>query len=59
MFITNVNISLLRQYDETIKQNAMNWKEQNKDYINDSVSLTTGIVIFIICILIGCLAGNL
>jgi len=41
------------------KQNAMNWKEQNKDYINDSVSLTTGIVIFIICILIGCLAGNI
>jgi hypothetical protein len=37
----------------------MNWKEQNKDYIKDSVSLTSGIVIFIICILIGCLADNL
>jgi hypothetical protein len=37
----------------------MNWNEKNKDYINDSVSLTTGIVIFIICILIGCLAGNI
>ena len=59
MFIRYVNISLLRQYDKPQKQNAMNWKEQNKDYIKDSVSLTTGIVIFIICILIGCLAGNL
>ena len=37
----------------------MSWKEENKDYINDSVSFTTGIIIFIICIIIGCLADNL
>jgi len=37
----------------------MNWKEKNKDYINDSVSLTTSIVIIIISLLIGCLADNL
>lgn len=37
----------------------MNWKDDNKDYINDSVSTTTGFLIFIICLLIGCLAGNL
>ena len=37
----------------------MSWKEDNKDYINDSVSLTTGVIIFIISIIIGCLADNL
>jgi hypothetical protein len=54
-----VYIFLQRNNAQTKKQNAMNWKDENKDYINESVSLTTGIVIFIICILIGCLAGNL
>lgn len=37
----------------------MNWQEKNKDYINDSVSLTSSIVIIIISLLIGCLADNL
>lgn len=37
----------------------MKWNEQNKDYVNDSVSLTSGIVIIIISLLIGCLAGNI
>jgi len=37
----------------------MNWKDENKDYINDSVSATTGVIIIIICLLIGCLAGNI
>ena len=59
MLVTYVDIFLQRNNAQTKKQNAMNWKEKNKDYINDSVSLTTGIIIFIVCILIGCLAGNL
>ena len=37
----------------------MSWKNDNKDYINDSVSTVSGVIIFIICLLIGCLAGNL
>lgn len=37
----------------------MNWKNDNRDYINDSVSTTTGFLIIIISLLIGCLAGNL
>lgn len=37
----------------------MKWNEQNEDYVNDSVSLTSGIVIIIISLLIGCLAGNI
>ena len=37
----------------------MSWKDDNKEYIKDSVSNTTGVIIFIICFLIGCLAGNL
>ena len=37
----------------------MNWKEKNKDYVNDSVSLTSAIVIIVISLLIGCLAGNI
>ena len=41
------------------KTTNMNWKQENKDYIDSSVSTVTGIVIFIICLLIGCLAGNL
>jgi hypothetical protein len=37
----------------------MSWKQDNKDYINDSVSLTSSILIIIISLLIGCLADNL
>lgn len=37
----------------------MNWKKENKDYVNDSVSVTSAIIIITICLLIGCLADNL
>jgi len=37
----------------------MSWKNDNKDYINDSVSTTSGFLIIIISLLIGCLASNL
>jgi hypothetical protein len=37
----------------------MSWKNDNKDYINDSVSLTSAVIIITICLLIGCLADNL
>lgn len=37
----------------------MNWKNDNRDYINDSVSTTSAFLIIIISLLIGCLAGNL
>lgn len=41
------------------KQTIMSWKKQNKDYINDSVSLTSAIIIFTISLLIMCLADNI
>lgn len=37
----------------------MSWKKQNKDYINDSVSLTSSIIIIAISLLIMCLADNI
>jgi hypothetical protein len=37
----------------------MNWKQQNKEYIDSSVSTVTGVIIFIVCLIIGCLVGNL
>jgi hypothetical protein len=37
----------------------MNWKNDNKNYIDDSVSLTSAVIIITICLLIGCLADNL
>jgi hypothetical protein len=37
----------------------MSWKNDNKDYIDDSVSIISGILIIIICLLIGCLADNI
>jgi hypothetical protein len=37
----------------------MSWKNDNKDYIDDSVSLTSAVIIITICLLIGCLADNL
>jgi hypothetical protein len=37
----------------------MSWKNDNKNYIDDSVSLTSAVIIITICLLIGCLADNL
>ena len=37
----------------------MSWKNDNKNYIDDSVSLTSAVIIIAICLLIGCLADNL
>jgi uncharacterized membrane protein YkgB len=41
------------------KPKTMSWKNDNQKYIDDSVSITCGVIIFIICLLIGCLADNL
>ena len=41
------------------KPKTMSFKNDNQDYINDSVSVATAVIIFTICLLIGCLADNL
>lgn len=41
------------------KQTIMSWKKNNQDYINDSVSLTSAVIIFTISLLIMCLADNI
>ena len=41
------------------KPKPMSFKNDNQDYINDSVSVATAVIIFTICLLIGCLADNL
>jgi uncharacterized membrane protein YkgB len=46
-------------YQITKKPKTMNWKEKNKNYVDDSVSLISAILIIVISLLIGCLAGNI
>jgi uncharacterized membrane protein YkgB len=41
------------------KPKTMSWKNDNQKYIDDSVSITSAVIIITICLLIGCLADNL
>ena len=41
------------------KPKTMSFKNDNQKYIDDSVSITSAVIIFTICLLIGCLADNL
>lgn len=41
------------------KQTIMSFKNDNKKYIDESVSITCGVIIFTISLLIMCLADNI